>query len=140
MILNIEYKLKYSKKLVYQEFESKPRYFNLAGLYFTPITRNYLQTLGMKQYEMNMLFYEQKRSLESQEKVAWIETKSLNDLNKGYDSKVEIVHSVNGVKVKSFEHFISLIKNIKEKYIVIDFLKKQRVILDMDQVKKYNVD
>lgn len=123
-IVKIDYKLSYSKKLLQQEFETKPRYFNLAGLYFTPITRNYLQALGMNQYEMNMLFYEQKRSLEQQELVAWMETKIPHDINRGYNSKVEIVDKVNAIKVKSFEHFISLIKNTKERYLVVDFIKK----------------
>lgn len=108
-IVHVDYKLNRSKKLIHHENNLKPRYFIFGGLFFTPITRNYLKAIGMRQYEMNMLFYEQKRSLELQEPVAWMETKFAHNINKGYNSKVEIVHMVNNIKVKSFNHFKKLI-------------------------------
>ncbi len=135
-VLNIEYKLYQSKKLINQEFASKPRYYIFGGLVFTPITRNYLQAIGMKQYVMDLLFYEQKSSLERQEIVAWMERKFLHKINKGYHSKVEIVHKVNDIKVKNFEHFTKLIEESKEEYIVIDFIKKQRVIFNKEEAIK----
>ena len=87
----------------------------------------------MKQYEMDMLFYEQKRTLQMEEPVAWMETKFPNEINKGYVSKVEIVDKVNNIKVKSFSHFVKLIKDSKEKYIMIDFIKKQSVLFKKDE-------
>lgn len=135
-IIKIDYKLYNSNKLIAQEFNKKPRYFIFGGLVFTPITRNYLQSIGMKQYEMNMLFYEQKRTLQKEEPVAWMETKFPHEINKGYISKVEIVDKVNDIKVKSFSHFVKLIKDSKEKYILIEFIKKQSVLLKKDEAMR----
>lgn len=135
-IVNIDYKLKYSKKLIHHEFNTKPRYFIFGGLVFTPITRNYLQSIGLKQYEINMLFYQQKRTKKLEEPVAWMQTKFLNDINSGYTSKVEIVNRVNNIKVKSFRHFVSLIQNSKRKYVVISFLNHQRIVLEKEEAIK----
>lgn len=135
-IVNIDYRLNYSKGLLHQEFIEKPRYFIFGGLVFTPLTRNYLQSIGMTQYEMDMLFYEQKRSLEYNEPLAWIERKFSHNINKGYNSKVEIVDKVNNIKVKDINHFINIIESSKEKFIVIDFIKKQRVILEKREAIK----
>ena len=94
----------------------------------------------MKQYEINMLYYEEKRSKELDEPVAWIENKFSHKLNKDYNSKVEIVEKVNGIKVKNFSHFVSIIDECEEEYIKIDFLKKQTLILRKDEAIKSFLD
>lgn len=135
-LLNIDYKLYYSKKLLNQEFEKKPRFIILNGLVFSALTRNYISSLGMSDYEMRMLFYEDNRKIDLEEKVVWLEEKFPNDSNKGYNSKVEIVHSVNKIKVKNFEHFKTLVSELKEKYLIIDFIKNQRIIMKKEEILK----
>lgn len=128
-IIKLKYTLNNSKKLINQEYNKKARYIVLDGLIFTPITRNYLQSIGLKQYEMNMLFYGQKKTKQYFEPVAWMQTKFSNKKNKGYDSKVEILKCVNEKEVRSFEHFKELIKNTKEKYLILEFLNHDKVVL-----------
>lgn len=135
-LLNIDYKLNRTLKLVSQEFNKKPRFFVFEGLIFTPITRNYLQALGLKQFEINMLFYKEKRVEKLQEPVAWMDIKFPNKKNRGYISKVEIVDKVNETKVRSFNHFKNLVENSNEKYVVIDFVNKQRVVLEKEEIIK----
>ena len=134
--IKIDYVLSRSKRLLHQEYTQKPRFYIFGGLVFTPITRNYLQAIGMKQYEMNMLFYQQKRDVGLLEPVAWIQTKFSHPISSGYLSKVEMVDMVNGMKVKSLRHMVSLIESSLDEYVVIDFVKKQRVILNKKEALK----
>lgn len=135
--ITLAYKLGISSKLLKQEFEIKPRYFVLGGLVFAPLTRNYLRSLGMKQYEMDMLFYGQHRSQDLEEKVVWLEDKFLHKVNQGYDSNVEIVEFLDGVKIRSFEHFVQLIKASKKEFIAVQFLNKERIILSRKEALSF---
>lgn len=65
-----------------------------------------------------------------------LEEKFPNATNKGYNSKVEIVRSVNKIKVKNFEHFKALVSKLKEEYLIIDFVKNQRIVMKKEEIFK----
>lgn len=135
-IVNLSYKLKRSKKLFQKEFNVKPKYFIYGGLSFCPITHNYLKSIGMKKYDIEWLFYQKQISKNETELVAWMQNIFPHKINKDYDTNVEIVDKVNGIKVKNFNHFINLIERSTHKYIIIDFIERKRVILNKNEAIK----
>ena len=134
-LITVPYELKRSSKLIKEEFNTKPRYIIFGGLSFTPLTKNYLRTLKMKENEINMLFYKQEKDKERDEIVVWMQTIFPHNINRGYYSGAETITKVNGIKVKNFNHFIQLIDNSETEYTVIDCLEKKKIILKTEEAK-----
>lgn len=135
-IINIPYKVKYNTKLIPREFAKKPRYIIFGGLTFTPLTRNYLNALSMKDGAIDMLFYNQDKSEEFSEGVVWMQTIFPHNVNRGYKSGAETVKKVNGVNVKNFKHFVELLENAKTEFIVIDCLEKKRIVINTKDARE----
>lgn len=134
-IINVKYTLKNTKPLIPIEFEEEPRYFIFGGLTFTPLTKNYLASIGRKSDEIQMLFYNQDKTDELDEIVVWTQAIFPHKINRGYYSGAETVEKVNGIKVKNFKHFVELINNSENEYTIIDCLEKKRVILNTKEAK-----
>ncbi len=134
-IKEFDYKLKFSQKLINREFGEEPDYFIIGGLAFSPLTRNYLRILGFKGASVDMLFYNVEKNKEFKEPVVWLQTIFPHDINRGYISNSEIVDSVNGIKVKSFKDFISIVDNIEEEFIIIDMVEKVKLVLNAKEAK-----
>lgn len=131
--LKVNYKVKYSKPLINKEFDEKPRYLILGGLVFSPATKNYLTEINPK--AVDMLFYKQEKNEQVNEPVMWLQTIFPHKINRSYSSGAYTVSKVNGIKIKNFKHFVEVIDNIKDEYIIIDFLEKTQVVLKTKDAK-----
>lgn len=135
-IIDINYTLKNNSPLIPREFEKKPRYIIFGGLTFTPLTRNYLNSIGREENEIKMLFYKKEKTQEQNEIVVWTQAIFPHKINRGYYSGAETVTKVNGVKVKNFNHFVELLDNSRDEFTVIDCLEKKRIVLKTKEARK----
>jgi len=128
-IIKVSYRLKYSAPLIKLELNQEPKYFIFGGLVFAPLTKNFLKAFGKEKYSFAMLFYQQEKKSEFEEPVALINVFP-GMVNRGYKSDIFTVESVNGIKISNFAQFVNVISNSGAKYIIIDFIEKNRIILD----------
>lgn len=135
-VVEINYTLKNNFQLIPREFEKEPRYIIFGGLTFTPLTKNYLNTIGREENEIKMLFYKKEKTKEQNEIVVWTQAIFPHSVNRGYYSGAETIERVNGIKVKNFKHFVKLLDNSKQEFTVIDCLEKKRVILNTKEARK----
>ncbi len=134
-LINVDYKVKYSKPLIEFEFDKKPRYYVFGGLTFAPLTYNYLIKLKYQADDIKTMLYKQERTNELTERVIWLQTIFPNKINRGYFSDAYIVTKVNGIVVKNFKHFAETIDNTTDEFVVIDFVEKTRVVLKTKEAK-----
>ena len=133
--IDVDYKVKYSKSLITWEFDEQPRYFVFGGLTFSPLTSNYLATLKYQAYDINTMLYKQERTNEISERVVWLQNIFPHKVNRGYFSDAYIVSKVNGIVIKDFNHFVNLIDNTKDEFVVIDFIERAKVVLKTKEAK-----
>lgn len=141
-IINFQYKLKEKYELVQKERFKEPRYLIFGGLVFSPLTENYLQehNLDTKLFDV---FYELKNEAKDIKEGVILQTEKFShNVNEGYNPFIYLVHSVNGTKVKDFNHFVKLIDESKEKYTVIDFLDSDftKYVFDTKKAKESFVE
>ena len=55
-------------------------------------------------------------------------------LDKPYEY-LSILHEVNGIKIKDFNHFVNIIDNNKDEYTVIDFVENTKVVLKTKEAR-----
>lgn len=134
--IDINYTIKRQTPLINREFNKEPRYIIFGGLVFTPITKNYLQSIGMKDKAVDMLFYKENKSEDFTEPVAWMQTIFPHNVNRGYFSGADVVKKVNGIKIKNFKHFVNILDNLKSEFVVIDFLERKKVVLSIEEARK----
>lgn len=121
-VLNIDYTLKRKHEIIKKELFKEPRYIVFGGLVFSPLTENYLKKLEVNPL-LFKIFYELKdKAKHAKEGVIVLADKFEHNVNESYSPYAYMVHTVNGIKVKDFNHFVNIIDNIKDKYTVIDFL------------------
>lgn len=58
-----------------------------------------------------------------------------HNVNRGYHSSAEVVKKVNGIKIKNFKHFVNIIDNLKSKFVIIDFLERKKVVLNIEEAR-----
>ena len=134
-LINVDYKIKYSKPLIEFEFDKEPRYFVFGGLTFAPLTYNYLAKLKYQADDINTMLYKQERTNELTERVVWLQNIFPNKVNRGYFSDAYVVTKVNGIEVKNFKHFLEIIDNTTDEFVVINFIEKSRVVLKTKEAK-----
>lgn len=122
--------------LIKYEFEKEPRYYIFGGLAFTPLTKNYMSAISDKANGINMLFYKKGKTEDFDEPVIWMQTIFPHNVNRGYWSGAYVVETVNGVKVKNFKHFSSLIDELDTEFVVIETMEKQQIILNVEEARK----
>jgi len=138
--LTVKYTLKKIKPLISYEFGKEPRYIVYGGFTFSPLTKNYLRKLYKSSDGLNMLFYGRYKTKDYSEPVISLNTIFPNKTNRGYQESSNVLIKVNDIKVKSFEHLINILDNIKEEYTVFEFLEKRKVVLNTKQAKESIVD
>lgn len=151
--LDIKLPLKAGKNIIPLEHEVLPRYYILGGIVFMPLTQNFLREWGndwKNKAPMNFLYQLSHAELSDDDKteIVFIRTVLSDRVNAGYSSSNEIVESVNGTKITSFEKLVNVIENAsKEIKIVTAFgsiiildkekaLKAQENILERYSIKK----
>lgn len=135
-IISFNYTIKRTESLIKREFDKEPRYLIFAGLTFTPLTKNYLSAIGRNSSGIDNLFYNKDKSKEFDEAVVWMQDNFPHKVNRGYSSQGYIVETVNGIKVKNFKHFVSLIDSLRTEFVVIDTMEKEKIILNVKDARK----
>jgi len=135
-ILDIKYTLKRKDDIIKKEYFKEPRYIIFGGLVFAPLTQNYLRA---KKFQPTLFenFYKLKdKAKHATEGVIVQYEKFDHNVNEGYNPYITLVHSVNGVKVKDFNHFVKLIDESKDKYTIIDYIDTNtKYILNTKEAK-----
>ena len=134
-IISFTHTIKRLSPLIKKEFAKEPRYFIFGGLAFTPLTKNYMSAISNKASGIDMLFYNKGKTKEFTEAVIWMQDIFPHKVNRGYRSAAYVVNTVNNIKVKNFNHFISLIDNLNTKFVVIETIEKQKVILNVKDAR-----
>lgn len=138
-ILDAIYTLKKKNQVVYYEYDKEPRYLIYGGLVFAPLTQNYLFANKLYNIKLFENFYQLKdKAKDAIEGVVLQQEKFDHSVNEGYTPGILLVHSVNNIKVKDFNHFVKLIDEVNDKYTVIDFidLDYSKIILDTKKAKE----
>jgi len=139
--ITIHHKVEKIDYLINYEFAQQPRYIIYGGLVFTPITSNYLNTL--RTLESNYIkkkLYAYIKNDEFSEAVTITSTIFPHSVNRGYNSWGAVLKSVNGIKIKSFQHLVSVLEHIDTKYTRFEFLKNAPIILNTQQAKQSFTD
>ena len=133
--ITINYPLKRVFPLIKTEFAKEPRYIIYGGFIFTPLTQNYLSSIYKDKNGLNMLFYQKSKTIDYEEPVVSLATIFPNEVNRGYSSASYVLLKVNGIKVKSFQHLVTILDNMTDEFTVFEFLEKHNVILDTKDAK-----
>jgi len=135
-IVSFDYTIKKIEPLIKREFNKEPRYLIFGGLAFTPLTKNYISAIGSNTNGINNLFYNKDKSNKFDEAVVWMKDSFPHKVNRGYSSGAYVVETVNDIKVKNFNHFVSLIDNLDTEYVVIDTMEKEKIILNVKEARE----
>ena len=135
-VISFNHTIKRLKPLIQREFAKEPRYLIFGGLAFTPLTKNYMNAISTKANGIDMLFYNKGKSKDFEEPVVWMQSIFPHKVNRGYYSGAYVVESVNGQKIKNFKHFVKLIDELNEKFVVIETIQRQKIILNVEEAKK----
>ncbi len=132
--LTVKYTLNRTTPLINEEFNKEPRYIIYAGFIFTPLTKNYIKDFGLAN-DLKMLLHDKYKTIDYEEPIVVTSTIFPNKVNRGYRTDVFILTKVNGIKIKNFKHFVSVLDNIKDEFTVFDFLEKRKIILNTKDSK-----
>ena len=94
-----------------------------------------MTAISTKADSIDMLFYDKGKSEDFTEPVIWMQTIFPHKVNRGYFSGAYVVQSVNGIKVMNFNHFVSLIDELKSEFVVIETLNSLKIILNVKEAK-----
>jgi hypothetical protein len=141
--MTVKFPLKRRVNITPLLFEKEPRYYLFGGMIFAPLTLNYVKTWGKKwksKAPMKLIYIivNQKKLDKDIEELVLLNNTLPNDENANYKFWLEIVSKVNGKKVISFNHFVKLIDNSKEKFINILFDSGYRLILNKEKAFQSN--
>jgi len=131
----IYYSLQKVIPLINREFAKEPRYIIYGGFVFTPLTKNYLNSIYSSSSGLNMLFYQKNKTDDYQEPVVSLSTIFPNEVNRGYYSASYVLVKVNDIKIKSFKHLVSILDTMTDEYTIFEFLEKTKVILNTQDAK-----
>jgi S1-C subfamily serine protease len=138
--LTIEYPLKKVVPLINREFGKEPRYIIYGGFIFTPLTKNYLNSIYSSSNGLNMLFYKKDKTVDYQEPVVSLRTIFPSEVNRGYYSASYVLVKVNDIKIKNFKHLVDVLDNMTDEYTVFEYLEKTKVVLNTKDAKSGLVD
>ena len=137
-ILDLKYTLKKKHEIIKYEYDKEPRFMIFGGLVFAPLTQNHLFAKKLKTLLFKTYYELEDKAKHVNEGVIIQQEKFDHSVNEGYNPYVNLVHSVNGIKVKDFKHFVKLIDELKDKYTVIDILDSddRKYILDTKKARE----
>jgi S1-C subfamily serine protease len=114
------------------EYDKMPSYFMLGGYVFVPLTQN---LLNISHRPILSLRYKSTKfpKKDKQEIVLLLKVLASNLSQGDYDLGLWEIDRVNGKRFKDFKTFHDLIKNSKEKYIVIEDEDGSKIIIDREK-------
>lgn len=140
-LITIIHKIKKTHSLIEYEFAKSPRYIIYGGLVFSPITENYLATISKQESNyINKKLYSKKKSDDYHEAITMLPTVFPNEVNKGYSNWASVLESINGIKIKSFNHLVNVLDNIQDNYTKFEFSDQSTIILNTKKAKDSFLD
>jgi len=133
--LTIEYPLKKNLPLINREFGKEPRYIIYGGFIFTPLTKNYLDSIYSSSNGLNMLFYQKNKTVDYEEPIVSLKTVFPSKVNRGYFPASYVLVKVNDIKIKSFYHLVKVLDSVTDEFTVFEFLEKTKVVLNTKDAK-----
>ncbi|KIM10723.1 MAG: serine protease [Sulfurovum sp. FS08-3] len=128
------------------KYDTLPKYYILGGYVFTPLTRNLLH--NKKGYLLRLRQTAEEWASNKKKEAVLLLSVLAHDINRGdYNYSLWMIDKINGKEFVDFNEFVELIKNSKEKYIVLEGEKGSKVIIDrekalaaqQDILERYNI-
>lgn len=124
-------------------YQVSPAYFIMGGLVFVPLT--FMMVDKMLENDENdvshlLQYVEEEQHFEGQQKLVLTEI-LLSEMTDGFDNKLDILESVNGIAIKNLEHMFKVVneQTKKSKFLVLAFENSAHIIvLKSDEVRKYS--
>lgn len=111
------------------EYDKMPTYFMLGGYVFVPLTQNLLN--ASRQAILPLRYKSTKFPEENKQEIVVLLKVLASSLSRGdYGIGLWEIEKVNGKSFKNFKEFHSLVKNSKEKYIVLEDEDGSKIIID----------
>lgn len=132
----------YNEEMKEVDFTKKPSYILYGGFVFTKLTKNLLEEWGDDWYSkapFGFIKYSEDGNPEGVENAVVIVDYMPDEINVGYnDCYYKIIKSVNGTKVRSLNHFVQILKEIKDDYINIQTEQNYNMILSKKNIDEAN--
>ncbi len=128
-------------------YDEMPSYFIYGGYVFSPLTRNLIRSTNRNRLRMSCLA--SKWQEDEQDEVVVLLKVLASDISRGDNNfGMWAIDTVNGQKFKNFKEFYELLKEVKEKYIVLEDKDGVKVIIDKKEalakqdelLKRYNIE
>ncbi len=111
------------------EYDKMPTYFMLGGYVFSPLTKNLIDA-SMRPI-LPLRYHSSKfPTKDKQELVVLLKVLASEHSRGDYDISLWLVDKVNGQSFKNFKEFYRIIKNSKDKYIVLEDEDGSKVVID----------
>jgi len=125
-----------------EHYDIGPTYYILGGLVFEPLTLNYLKEWGRNWADDAPLdlvrHYLKGEKSEEQNEVIVLVNVLADEMNSGYqDKKNEIIHSVNGIAIRSMRDLVRAFEENKGSYHIIEDKDAYQIILNKSKVETY---
>ena len=123
-----------------EQYDVQPTYYVYGGLVMCPLTKNLLKEWGSRWFDAapkHLTSYMTKNLIEDEVTEVVVLLKVLAaSLNQGYhNSRMGVVDSIDGVKVKSLKHAIELIEEQGKDQEFVEFVSQSRTIIVLDRKK-----
>jgi len=137
---NIQLELKPSKSIIPLEHEVRPKYYIFGGVVFMPLTQNFLKSWGKKwrkdaPLEFLYQLYHAALTKDAKKEIVFIKTILPDRINAGYTINNQIVESVNGVSINTFNDLVNLIEKSKNDVKIVTSFGST-IILDKQKALK----
>ncbi len=116
------------------EYDRMPRYYILGGYVFSPLTRNLLY--GKKQSPLGLRLAQSEWATKNKREIVILLKVLASDLNRGnYNYSLFQINKINNKNYKDFKDFVDIIKQSKDKFIVLEGLKGAKIVIDRLKAK-----
>jgi S1-C subfamily serine protease len=140
-LLEVDYKLSRDKRLVPRRFFDRlPTYYIVGGLVFVPLTVNYLDswrdwwTSGPRDL---VNYVTHGKITAKRDEIVVLSFVLADKSTVGYQYvKFQPIIKANGIKLKNLQHLIDIIEKQKDKYLILQYRNKVKLVIDLEQQRK----
>jgi len=128
-------------------YDTMPTYFIYGGYVFSPLTRNLISSTSRNRLQLSCIASKWQED-EKDEAVVLLKVLA-SEISRG-DNNFGMwpIDKVNGKEFKNFKEFYNMLKDVKDKYIVLEDKNGVKVIIDRELalkkqpeiLKKYNIE
>jgi len=117
------------------EHDVMPRYFIYGGYVFTPVSRNLL----VKKASLSLKVASRKWATQEEEEVVVL-LKVLADTTNRGNHRLALwkIDTINGKSLKNYKTFKKIVKNSKERYIILKNAEGREVVIDTQKAQAAN--